>query len=113
MNIALDWDGTVTRDPTLWMRFAQFAKVRGHDVRVVTMRYPSECESDSQMQALCRDFQLPIIATSRSAKLEAVLALDWPVHVWVDDNPRAVHMQAVDIWGWASPEGDVMDPAKG
>ena len=41
-TIGLDYDGTYTVDPDLWLRFVRQAKDRGHEVICVTMRYPEE-----------------------------------------------------------------------
>lgn len=43
MNIALDYDGTYTADPDMWLRFVEEAQAAGHKVFIVTMRYESEC----------------------------------------------------------------------
>lgn len=42
MLIALDYDGTFTEDPTLWVSFIAMAQAHGHDVIGVTMRYEFE-----------------------------------------------------------------------
>jgi hydroxymethylpyrimidine pyrophosphatase-like HAD family hydrolase len=42
MIVGLDWDGTVTSAPSLFLSFAETAKEQGHKVYIVTMRYPSE-----------------------------------------------------------------------
>ncbi|CAB5221619.1 hypothetical protein UFOVP247_216, partial [uncultured Caudovirales phage] len=38
MNIALDFDDTYTRAPSLWNNFIADAKDKGHDIRIVTYR---------------------------------------------------------------------------
>ena len=73
MKIALDHDGTYTRDPELWDEFIKLANARGHQVVCVTMRGPHEgvampCE---------------VIYTSRKAK-----AGFYPADVWIDDQPQ-------------------------
>ena len=74
MNIALDYDGTFTEDPTLWSCFAALAAKRGHTVTIVTMRYPSEP---------IPDMPLPIVYTSRKAK-----AVAFKADIWIDDKPH-------------------------
>lgn len=121
MNIALDYDGTYTNDPDLWMAFVNNAIARGHQVFVVTMRYPSEARSmdPALLQILAQ--QKPrkkaagsispwVIATSREAKAPVCLEHLVEIHIWIDDNPKAVHMSGVEIWGHVSPEGQVVDP---
>lgn len=40
MNIALDYDGTITPDPELWKFFIARALDLGHKIDIVTMRFP-------------------------------------------------------------------------
>ena len=101
MNIALDYDGTYTSDPALWYRFAVTARTRGHNVMVVTMRYPSEANSmDDNLLRLC-----PTFFTSRKAKRPYMQAQGQEIHIWIDDNPEAVVMDATEIWDDIAPEG--------
>jgi hypothetical protein len=73
MKIALDWDGTCTADPELWIAFASLAKARGHEVTIVTGRSPAEkIKTD-----------LPVIYCSRTAKRGHFQA-----DVWIDDEPQ-------------------------
>lgn len=81
MNIALDYDGTYTRDPELWDTFVSGAGARGHDVFMVTMRYPHE-----EIKGPCR-----VIYTSRQAKLPFVSELGIVVHIWIDDKPHFIY----------------------
>lgn len=46
---------------------------------------------------------VPVVFTSRKAKRPAMA--HHPVHVWIDDNPEAVHMDATQIWDTQAPEG--------
>jgi hypothetical protein len=107
VKFALDYDGTYTNDPLLWRLFVQNALERGHEVYIVTMRYPSECAS---IDPWFGRMGVKIIATSRGAKRVITEALGIEIHVWIDDNPEAVHMTAMQIWGRSSPEGQVIDP---
>lgn len=109
MNIALDYDGTYTSDPELWLRFVDDALARGHAVRVVTMRYPSEGgDMDKRLEAR----GVPAIFTSRKAKLKHCLEVcDWEPNVWIDDHPEAVHLDAMEIWNASAPEGSPVVPS--
>lgn len=80
MNIALDYDGTHTADPALWDAFIRTAIARGHDVRCVTMRYPSE-----EITVPC-----PVIYTGRKAKLEQAAERGFIVKVLIDDMPHFI-----------------------
>jgi hypothetical protein len=77
MRVALDYDGTYTRDPELWDEFIKALIHRGHKVICVTMRKPTET------------IEMPcdIIYTSRAAKQPFLDALDIIIDVWIDDNP--------------------------
>lgn len=39
------------------------------------------------------------------AKKPFLLELGIVIHVWIDDNPRAVEESALQIWGRVHPEG--------
>lgn len=114
MNIALDYDGTYTNDPDLWLAFVDDAVEKGHQVTVVTMRYPSEATSlDPRLMRLLNT-QGPLVrrlvCTSRAAKQPYCQVEGLQIHVWIDDNPKAIHMSAQEVWGSVSPEGQVVDP---
>lgn len=114
MNIGLDWDGTVTSDPVLFYTFCLLAKRHNHKVYIVTMRYPSECADIDQEW---RNVVEGIYATGnpatqdREAKANFMLRQGINIHVWIDDNPRAIHYSGRQIWGdTCSPEGHVITP---
>ena len=108
MNIGLDWDGTVTTDPDTWAKVAQTLTAAGFQVHIVTMRFQSEVDRDPTMQRF-RPFVVDIFATGRQAKEAFMEAKNIPIHIWIDDNPRSVHMSAMQIWGTSTPEGHVID----
>lgn len=113
MNISLDYDGTYTEDPRMWLRFCLDAQACGHTVWVVTMRYPSECGPD-MFDPRLQNLGVNVIATSRKAKakhMKEVEGID--IHVWIDDNPRAVHEDAMAIWKTSAPEGQPVVPSHG
>jgi len=81
MRIALDYDNTYTLDPSLWNGFIKAAQARGHDVRIVTMRYPHETIQSAPVD---------VTYTSRKAKSSAVSA-----DVWIDDSPCWIYQDAI------------------
>lgn len=105
MNIAFDWDGTVTRAEEEFRIFAALLRKMGHKVYIVTMRYPSEL---AEINAW-KDIVDGIIPTSRMAKRTATAEAGVIIDVWIDDNPEAVIKNASDIWDTVTPEG-VVDP---
>ena len=80
--ISLDYDYTYTEDPILWNTFLSVAKDRGHQVYVVTMRYPEEPIDDEVAR-----FVDGVIYTSRKAKKAYVALKDIHIDIWIDDNP--------------------------
>lgn len=84
MIIALDYDGTYTADPDIWLSFIEKAKSKGHQIFLVTMRYPYENEEvDRQLKGKVDR----IIYTSRKGKMRHVKFLGIHVDVWIDDRP--------------------------
>lgn len=113
MNIALDYDGTYTHDPVLWLMFVIQAQHNGHDIRLVTMRFASEEHGGAEAGGIdprLRALGVQIIFTSREAKGPAAAAQGFVADVWIDDNPRAINESAVQIWGTIKPEGQPHDP---
>jgi len=74
MLIALDYDGTYTEDPVLWDLFISTAKERGHDVKILTMRYPYE--------PIHMIIDIDVIYTSRKAKYNFI-----PANIYIDNEP--------------------------
>lgn len=105
MKIALDYDGTITEDFVAWIQVAGILTGAGHEVYIVTMRYPTECQD---IEPAFKYVTKGVISTSRQAKRPFCEALGHYFNVWIDDNPRAVNEDAEAIWGWSSPEGEVI-----
>jgi len=92
MNIALDYDGTFTKDPYSWCNAMDVLKLAGHRVIGVTMRRPSESTSilDSYFAA-CDT----VIYTSRRGKRDFVKEAGIVIDVWIDDTPEWVLYDAI------------------
>lgn len=106
MNIGLDYDGTITNAPDEFKEMARIFRQAGHKVYIVTMRYTSEARELIKTWGPLVD---GVVCTGRLAKEPVVKASGIDIHVWIDDNPKAVHMSATEIWGWSSAEGHVID----
>lgn len=104
MNIGLDWDGTVTTNPAAWAAVVGTLTAAGYNVHIVTMRYQSEVDRDPEMQDF-RKLVTEIHATGRQGKEAFMLKKNIVINIWIDDNPRAVHFSAEQIWGSHLPEG--------
>ncbi len=81
MLIALDYDGTYTADPALWLSFAESARHRGHRVVVITMRRPDEPI----------DVPFDVVYTSRRAKAPHAAEIGLKPDVWIDDRPAWIY----------------------
>lgn len=93
MNIALDYDGTFTEDPAMWDLFCRLAEMQGHDVYIVTMRYPQERITVAPVP------MDKVWYTSRNAKAPFVEKYGLHIDVWIDDNPKSVHKNSNDeLW---------------
>jgi|HubBroStandDraft_2_1064218.scaffolds.fasta_scaffold674890_2 hypothetical protein len=79
MKIALDYDGTYTRDHKFWRAFATNAIAAGHDVRVVTQRYPEE---------EVPDVGVLVVYTHRVPKRIHLATAGWLPDIWIDDHPE-------------------------
>lgn len=102
MIIALDYDGTFTEDPHLWVESISAWIERGHRIVIVTMRYPSESIGSALFDTVGKG---NIFYTSRTAKKQFMAILGIHPNIWIDDHPQSVFMDAEQIWGEALPEG--------
>ncbi len=84
MLIALDYDGTYTADPVLWLDFVKRAQSRGHTVICVTMRYEHETlDMCMKLQGL-----VEVLCSSRQAKLPFLNGRGVFPDIWIDDSPN-------------------------
>lgn len=86
MIIAIDFDGTFTKDPVMWTRFIHDAEQRGHKVIMVTGR--SQWSED--MSRLGIHTLLPVFFTSGELKDNHMRQLGYAVDIWIDDMPGTV-----------------------
>lgn len=73
MKIAIDFDNTFTVDPELWIGFIQAARARGHEVTVVTSRFPHMKPPIEGIDVVCCSF------TAKRKHHQA--------DIWIDDDP--------------------------
>jgi hypothetical protein len=111
MLFALDYDGTYTEDPDLWLAFIANARARGHQVWVVTMRNESESE---EVREQLLDKVDNIVFTDRRAKALYLRARGVEPDVWIDDMPWFVVGDAVppspERCDCTDPVGEATDP---
>lgn len=85
MKIALDYDGTFTRDPGFWRGVALAAMDQGHDIRIVTARDITHDNIDDRVPGI------PVIYCNGVAKrFYCHHFAHFDPHVWIDDKPEAV-----------------------
>lgn len=105
LHFALDWDGTANMDQEVFFKVVKILKEAGHKVWIVTMRYQSERH---EIPAFWDEVVEAVICTGRLAKAPFMLSLGILVHIWMDDTPQAVHLNASQIWPRVAPEGQMV-----
>ena len=102
MIIALDYDGTFTEDPDLWIEYILDARSRNHRIVIVTLRYASENIPEEIVHSVGGG---NVFYTGRKAKKPFMAVLGIHPNVWIDDHPQSVFLDAEQIWGISLPEG--------
>lgn len=100
MNIALDYDGTASRDIELWAKFVRMFHKAGHKVWIVTMRSPAEA---LEIPPILGDAVQAVICTSREAKAPCCEALGIQIDIWIDDFPLSVSQPASVVYACVFP----------
>lgn len=88
LSIALDFDGTVTADPRLWLRFIELVKLAGHTITVVTARShfaEDDKGENNDVLSFCRAAGIQAVFTHGEPK-----AKHFNAHIWIDDMPGAI-----------------------
>lgn len=82
MLIAIDYDGTFTRHPDLWVGFIEGASRLGHEVVICTARaFPPDT---------ARHMSTPFYCTAGQAKRDYLASLGLHPDVWIDDDPQSI-----------------------
>lgn len=87
MKIALDYDGTYTLDQPFWRGFIENAFLRGHDVHLVTMRYPAEAVDGWLSSTLGPE---RVHYTGHEFKQPHMAKKGHAFDIWIDDSPAMV-----------------------
>lgn len=91
MNIAIDFDNTLTADPDLFCVFAEYAKKLGHRVFIVTQRQRTEENVNEIEEYLAeRDCKICVYYTEMQSKLDYMKNRGVKVAIWIDDDPEAL-----------------------
>lgn len=90
MNIGLDYDGTFTAHPEMWIAFIENAHSLNHRVYIVTARMDSE-ENKQEIAEQTGLKPYRVYMTSGSAKswyCEQIKGTK--IDIWIDDNPSTI-----------------------
>jgi uncharacterized HAD superfamily protein len=91
LNIAIDFDGTITADPILWRGFIENARYADHKVFIVTARRGTEENfEDIKEWLMIHDIQAPVYFTSLGSKIAYMKDRGIKVDIWIDDDPEAL-----------------------
>lgn len=102
MNIALDFDGTFTADPSLWLDFINRANLfGGHRVYIVTAR-DGENDGINWSRVGLMDQPCEVIWCDGRPKREVTKLAGVHIDIWIDDNPAAIIMKHTSF---STPEG--------
>lgn len=94
MNIALDYDGTYTADPSFWDDFIELATIAGHQIIIVTARNEL-LDKNEELESLEAD-EVRVIYCDGVAKKHVILMLqsrgeeDLKIDIWIDDKPESI-----------------------
>ena len=91
MNIAIDFDGTLTADPVTMSAVVRRMIDGGHSVFLVTQRRATD-ENISLIEGVLADLDLniPIFMTGLKAKKPFVKNIGVAIDIWIDDNPNSI-----------------------
>lgn len=91
MNIAIDFDGTFSRDPSFFIDVIDAGERCGHKFLIVTGRSDIG-DMGVQVRRLVGD-RVPIIFAGPDWKRDAVRKRGLTVDIWIDDSPEHVGPQ--------------------
>ena len=91
MNIGLDYDDTITRDPEAFKKIVKIFREVGHKVYIVTMRSEHECDD---IRKEWGDLVDSIVPCGLKAKRSKTWELGICIHIWIDDMPQSVCFDA-------------------
>lgn len=91
MNIAIDFDNTLTADATLWVGFVELARKNGHRCYCVTARRDTDENRETVSEWLADNLiALPVFYTSLAPKTGHMESLGIKIDIWIDDDPRTL-----------------------
>jgi hypothetical protein len=87
--IAIDFDETLTADPSLWAAFIDLARGQGHIVCCVTARRDTD-ENREDIEDWMQEHRIDLRThyTSLASKVDFMKRRGFAVDIWIDDDPR-------------------------
>lgn len=99
MLIALDFDGTFTRDPQGWRLFVEMMRERGHSFVCITGRSDIGWMAAEVVDALSFGSKegpiMPILFCGNQWKRDVAVKAGFEVDVWIDDCPSMIEKQLI------------------
>lgn len=90
MKIGIDFDGTITRDPNMWLALMLTMRDRFRcEVFIVTWRFDHEWPYHFDMFT---EHGFKVYFTGRQAKKTYMENAGIWIDIWIDDNPAAIIM---------------------
>lgn len=91
LNIAIDFDDTITAAPEMWFRIMCIMNTAGHDVRIVTARFDVEgLNLDIKTFLLGCEEDFPVIYCGGVQKAAKCAHVGWEPDIWIDDLPEVI-----------------------
>jgi hypothetical protein len=89
VNIAIDFDDTLTADSKLWEAFIKSATELGHTVYCVTARRDTDENRESISEWMrMHGIMLHVIYTALASKVWHMQKLGIRIDIWIDDDPK-------------------------
>lgn len=91
MNIALDFDQTLTALPEAFRQFIETVESDGHKVWLVTARRDNE-ENRETVREFLKEYgiKIPMIFTGLASKTHHMRERGIKIDIWIDDSPETL-----------------------
>lgn len=81
MNVCIDFDDTITKDPEAWLAIIDFLQKRGHTIFCITLRYPN---------VPLPKLPIEVYYACGQPKWEFAFEKGLHVDIWIDDWPMVI-----------------------
>lgn len=90
MNIAIDFDDTITVDTTFWQQFILNAINDGHSVYLISSRTPTAENLTYIQTCLTEKIKIPIYLIHNEAKKDFIYRKNINIDIWIDNDPISI-----------------------